>query len=148
MITDRLTNAHLYSSLGTRIQRAFEYLQNTDLHSLPTGKFDLDGKNLYINSQEYLTKLPEQGKWETHRLYIDLQYIISGTERIGYAHLSRLVQEDYDPGKDFLSLSGTGDFVTLSAGDFMLLFPEDAHMPGMAVENPTPVKKVVVKISL
>ena len=146
MITDRLSNAHLYHSLGAGIRRAFEYLQQTDLLSLPAGRYELDGKNLYVVSQEYTSKLPEQGKWEAHRRYIDLQYIISGTERIGYAHLSRLAQGDYNPEKDFLALSGVGDFVTLSAGDFMLLFPEDAHMPGMAVGDPVPVKKVVVKI--
>jgi YhcH/YjgK/YiaL family protein len=99
-------------------------------------------------SQEYNSKLPEQGKWEAHRRYIDLQYITVGTERIGYAHLSRLAQGDYNLEKDFLALTGTGDFVTLSAGDFMLLFPEDAHMPGMAVDAPIPVKKVVVKIAV
>lgn len=72
MITDRLTNAHLYSNLSSRIHRAFDYLRTTDLTSLPIGKFDLDGKIIYINSQEYLSKLPEQGKWEAHRQYIDL----------------------------------------------------------------------------
>jgi len=148
MITDRLTSAHLYKLLGAGIQRAFEYLLQTDLQSLPVGRYELDGKNLYVMSQEYTSKLPEQGKWEAHRRYIDIQYIISGTERIGYSHLSRLVQGDYNPEKDFLALTGVGDFLTLSAGDFMLLFPEDAHMPGMAVSDPVPVKKVVVKIAI
>jgi YhcH/YjgK/YiaL family protein len=148
MITDRLSNASLYLTLGAHIRRGFEYLQKTDLYSLPVGIYELDEKNLYINSQEYNSKLPAQGKWEAHRRYIDLQYIISGTERIGYAHVSRLTLGDYNPEKDFLALTGSGDFITLSAGDFMLLFPEDAHMPGMAVENPLPVKKVVVKIAV
>jgi biofilm protein TabA len=101
-----------------------------------------------VMSQEYISKLPEQGKWEAHRRYIDLQYVALGTERIGYAHLSRLTQGDYNPDKDFQALSGDGDFVILSAGDFMLLFPEDAHMPGMAVGDPVQVKKVVVKIAI
>ena len=148
MITDRLTNAHLYMHLGPRIQQAFEYLQHTDLLSLPPGRYELDGKNLYVMSQEYLSKLPDQGKWEAHRRYIDLQYITSGVERIGYAHLSRLAQGEYNPEKDFHALTGEGDFITLSSGDFLLLFPDDAHMPGMAVGNPVPVKKVVVKIAV
>jgi YhcH/YjgK/YiaL family protein len=148
MITDNLSNANLYLSLSAAIRRAFEYLQHTDLPSLPVGIFELDGKILYINSQEYNSKLPDQGKWEAHRRYIDLQYIVSGTERIGYAPLRRLTAGEYNPEKDFLSLTGSGDFVTLSAGDFMLLFPEDAHMPGMAVKDPVPVKKVVVKIAI
>jgi biofilm protein TabA len=148
MITDHLTNARIYYPLGERIQRAFEYLQQADLLSLPPGRFELDGKDLYVMSQEYTSKTPAQGKWEAHRRYIDLQYITLGTERIGYAHLNRLEQGDYNPEKDFLALTGEGDFITLSAGDFMLLFPEDAHMPGMAVSDPVPVKKVVLKIAV
>lgn len=146
MITDSLKNAHLYTSLGAGIRRAFEYLHETDLRSLTVGRIELDGKNLYVTSQEYTSKLPEQGKWEAHHHYIDLQYLISGTERIGYAPIGRLAPGDYNPEKDFQALTGTGDFITLAAGDFMLLFPEDAHMPGMAVGDPVPVKKVVVKI--
>lgn len=146
MITDHLSNAHLYTGLSTGIRRAFEYLQQTDLYSLSVGRIELDGKNLYVTSQEYITKLPDQGKWEAHRRYIDLQYIISGTEQIGYTPIDRLTLGEYNPDKDFQALSGSGNFITLSAGDFMLLFPDDAHMPGMAVDDPIPVKKVVVKI--
>jgi len=148
MITDRINYANLYHPLSSGIRHAFEYLQQTNLASLPPGKYEVGGGNLYVMSQEYTTKLPEQGKWEAHRRYIDLQYIVSGTERIGYAHLSRLSQGDYNSEKDFQALTGVGDYITLSAGDFMLLFPEDAHMPGMAVGDPVPVKKVVVKIAV
>lgn len=148
MIIDRLSNAHLYLSLSPNVRRAFEYLQKTDLAYLPVGIFEMDGKDLYVNSQEYNTKLPAQGKWEAHRRYIDLQYVISGTERIGYAHLSRLALGYYNAEKDVLSLMGSGDYVTLTAGDFMLLFPEDAHMPGMAIDGPVSVKKAVVKIAI
>jgi YhcH/YjgK/YiaL family protein len=146
MITDRLDNAHLYTPLSAGIRRAFEYLENTDLQALEVGRIELDGKNLYVTSQEYTSKLPDQGKWEAHHRYIDLQYIISGTERIGYAPIGRLTMGEYNPEKDFQALTGSGDFISLTAGDFMLLFPEDAHMPGMAITNPAPVKKVVVKI--
>ena len=67
MITDKLSNAQLYYPLGARFQRAFEYLQQTDLLSLPIGRFELDGKDLYVMSQEYTSRLPEQGRWEAHR---------------------------------------------------------------------------------
>jgi len=148
MSTDRLTNAHLYLGLGENIQRAFEYLQHVNLDTLPVGRLELDGIKMYVTSQEYATKLPEQGKWEAHRRYIDLQYLISGTERIGYSQLSKMTHGEYNPEKDFLALAGSGDFVTLNAGDFMLLFPEEAHMPGMAVDQPVLVKKAVVKIAI
>jgi YhcH/YjgK/YiaL family protein len=31
---------------------------------------------------------------------------------------------------------------------FMILFPDDAHMPGVAVTRPEPVRKIVVKIAV
>jgi len=55
---------------------------------------------------------------------------------------------EYDEAKDFLHLSGSGDPVTLPSGSFMLLWPADAHMPCLAVDQPAPIKKVVVKIAV
>ena len=148
MITDNISNANLYTGLGERFQRALAYLRETDLAALPVGRIELDGKNLYVLIQEYATKLPSTGKWEAHKRYIDIQYIITGQERICFAMLKRLKQGTYDPIKDFLPLSGEGDWVTLSNGDFMVLWPNDGHMPGMAIDVQTAVKKAVVKIAL
>ncbi len=67
---------------------------------------------------------------------------------MGYTRLNRMQLGAYDPAKDFQAMSGDGDYVTLSDGDFMLVWPEDAHRPGMAAGEPSPVKKVVVKIAV
>jgi YhcH/YjgK/YiaL family protein len=98
--------------------------------------------------QEYDTKLKEQGLWEAHRRYIDLQYVVQGTEGFGYANINHLKQSEYDSIKDFLPLHGDGDLVTVHDGSFILLLPEDAYMPGMAIDKPVQVKKVVIKIAI
>jgi biofilm protein TabA len=103
---------------------------------------------MYALVQEYNTKLKEEGKWEAHRRYIDLQYVVKGMEGIGYGNIHHLKQGEYDTAKDFLPLQGEGDLITLRSGSFVLLFPEDAHMPGMAIGSPAPVKKIVLKISI
>ena len=148
MIYDNIKNANTYANLGPRFQQAFDYLRKTDLSVLPVGRIELDGKNLYVMVQEYNSKLKEQGKWEAHKRYIDLQYIVSGTEKMGVAALGRLQMGEYNPDKDFQALSGEGVFLPLGPGDFMLLWPQDAHMPGMAIDAQVPVKKVVVKIAI
>lgn len=148
MIIDRLANSHLYAGLPPRIERAFQYLRETDLQATAVGRYELDGKNLFALVQEYSTKPRAQGRWEAHRRYIDVQYVVQGTEQIGYAHLSRLSAGEYDAVKDFLPLSGEGDYLTLSSGDFMLLYPKDGHMPGLALAEPSAVKKVVVKVAV
>jgi biofilm protein TabA len=148
MIVDLLANSHLYVGLNPRIDRAFAYLRETDLAALEPGDYEIDGKNIFARSLTYTTRVPEQGVWEAHRRYIDLQVMVEGAERICYAPLSRLAPDAYDETKDFLRLSGEGDSVTLPEGSFMLLWPGDGHMPCLAVGEPEPIKKVVVKIAV
>jgi YhcH/YjgK/YiaL family protein len=148
MIIDQITNSHLYYTLHPQIRLAFEYLQHTDLYSLRVGKNEIDGQNLYAMVQQYTTKPKEQGAWEAHRRYMDLHVVMQGIENIGYAYSSRLTQGEYDANKDFIRLFGAGDFLNLYYGNFALFMPEEAHMPGIAIDSPAPVKKIVVKIRI
>ncbi len=148
MIFDRITNAHIYAPLGRGIARALHYLEQTDLAALEPGRYEIEGASLYVVASEYSTKEPADGRWEAHRRYIDLQYVVRGTERIGHAMVDRLDAEPYDGQRDVMWLRGSGQFVTLEPGDFMILWPHDAHMPGIAPDSPAPVKKLVVKIAV
>ncbi|MBL0346951.1 YhcH/YjgK/YiaL family protein [Candidatus Villigracilis affinis] len=148
MVIDRIENAPLYYAIHPRFKSAFDYIRQIDINAIPVGRHEIDGENMYALVQEYNTKLKEEGKWEAHRRYIDLQYVVQGAEGMGYANIHHLQQGDYDTNKDFLPLFGEGDQVVLKSGYFVLLFPEDAHMPGMAIGNPKPAKKVVIKIAV
>jgi len=148
MIIDRIGNAHLYYAMHSRFKHAFDYIHQINVDSIPAGRYEIDGENMYALVQEYNTKLKEQGVWEAHRRYIDLQYVVQGAERIGCANINHLAQGEYDARKDFLPLHGEGDLVTVHSGSFVLLLPEDAHMPGLAIGSPALVKKVVVKIAV
>ena len=92
----------------------------------------------------------EQGKWECHRNYVDIQYIAEGVEQIGVNHIDKMhVVTEYNPEKDVAILGGKGDYVTLSEGSYGIFFPEDAHQPKVAPDNiPGPVKKVVIKVKI
>jgi YhcH/YjgK/YiaL family protein len=146
MIADRLTNAHRYTNLGPRIARAFEFLGRTDVSALADGRHELDGEHLYALVQRYTSKPMADGRWEAHRRYADLQYVAAGEERIGYGPIDRFTRNGYDTEKDFEALSGDGDFLRMGAGEFVLLWPGEAHMPQVASAAPAAVKKVVVKI--
>lgn len=148
MIADTLRNAHLYRGLSPRIALALEYLRSTDLLSAGLGTVEIEGSQVYALFQEYMTLRCSQGAWEAHRQYIDLQCVLAGAERIGYANITRLSSGVYDPTRDVLPLCGEGEFLTLGPGDFMLLFPGDAHLPRVAVGAPARVRKVVVKIAI
>lgn len=147
MIIDSLKNASLYFGVQHRISAGLRWLETQDLAKLAPGRYELDGKNLFAVVSEYETKPKDQGKWEAHKSYCDIQCVISGMEAIGYAPLEVCRLGAYDEGKDFQAiLQAPGDFLTVRSGMFMILAPQDAHMPGLAAEAPAPVKKVVVKV--
>lgn len=148
MIIDRLPNAYRYRSLNRGIDRAIEFLQRPDLSSLAAGRYDIDLDRVYALVSEYTSSPMGERRWEAHRRYLDLHYMIRGTERIGYSPVSQMQIETYDEGKDMLWLSGTGEYLTLLRDHFMLLCPEDAHMPGVADGEPIDVRKIVVKIQV
>lgn len=145
MIIDRLEEAQLIYPLHHSFEKAFVYLRSTNLAALPPGKIHLDGDSLFVLVQEYQTKQIEQGKWEAHKRYIDIQYIVSGEELVNYANISKMKLGNYDPERDFQSMNGEGQKIELSAGSFMVFFPQDAHMPGLSIVESKTVRKVVVK---
>ncbi|MBA4251762.1 MAG: YhcH/YjgK/YiaL family protein [Chlorobiaceae bacterium] len=149
MIVDQLKNNHYYSSLGERFQKAFNYLLETDFDSLDDGKHLIEGEDIFALVSKYETKPLSMGKWESHKEYIDLQYVHSGREKMGYASSEKLISlGDYDVERDVTFYKGEGKFLVFDKGEFILLFPSDIHMPGIAVNISSTVKKIVVKIKI
>jgi YhcH/YjgK/YiaL family protein len=147
MIVDALDNALLYFGLGEGIKKGLLYIGGTDFSSLETGRHDIEGDQLFAMVQKYETKPLENGKWEAHRRYWDIQYVVKGVEQLHYANVGHLSAGEYDAEKDFLGLDGEGDQITLREGMFAILSPQDAHMPGMALGPSTEVNKVVIKVA-
>jgi YhcH/YjgK/YiaL family protein len=146
VVLDEIANASLYFALGPRIRKALEFIRSTPLSALPVGRQAIDGDTIVASVADYTTKDEAAGRWEAHRTHIDIQTVISGEELIGVAPLASLRAEPYDDIQDILFASGQGDVVTLTAGRFVVLFPHDAHMPGLRIGAPAPVRKLVIKI--
>ncbi len=149
MIADRLDRADQYGGLPARIRTAIDWLRATDLAALSVGRVDLEGDALFALVQEYDTKPMADGLWEAHRKYIDVQYVVRGRERMGYTPLETItITKPYDEEKDYLNGTGPGSFVDAPAGMVFVLWPGDAHMPGMQVDGPEPVRKIVLKVAV
>lgn len=148
MIIDRLKNASLYLGISEELEIALRYLQGSDMSNVKSGRHEIDGSRIYAIAQKYETKHREDGLWEAHRRYIDVQYIIKGIELIGYANIENLEMEEYDDVKDRLTLKGDGDFLVVRAGTFVIFTPQDAHMPGLAVDTPEIIEKIVLKVKV
>jgi YhcH/YjgK/YiaL family protein len=147
MIVDLLKNADLYGGINSRLSIALKYLQTTDLEKLQIGKHEIMGSEIFAVVSEYNSKSFGEAKWEAHQKYADIQVLISGEEKMGYAHLQTMkITESYNSEKDIVFLDGHGDYINAKPGAFVIFFPHDAHQPGVAVNGSIPVKKVVVKV--
>jgi YhcH/YjgK/YiaL family protein len=150
MIVDCLENAALYHGLGPRFKMALDYLSRTDFSQMPDGRYELDGDNVFAIVVRYETKPADAAKWEAHRKYTDVQYMVEGRERMGYTPLNaRLTaSQPYDSEKDVVFYNAQGDFIDAPAGRFIIFMPHDVHAPGIAADAkaaPSRVFKVVVK---
>lgn len=149
MILDKLENSAIYEGISENLRKGFEYLKNTNLESIETGKYEIDGMNVFAMFSEYETKKQEDCRPEAHRDYADIQYIISGKEAIGFVTLKDQPETlAYQPEKDIVFFASETSPLLLEAGMFAVFFPQDVHRPCMQIDGPEKVKKVVIKVKL
>lgn len=150
MILDKLANAQRYYCLGPKFEKAFQYLADTDFSTLAKGKYEIDGTDIFAIVNEYDTIEVAGEQMESHKKYIDIQYMVNGEEQIGHDFLQgQTPSKAYDEEKDFMLFGEKPSFFTrLAAGSFAIFFPTDLHMPNLKVEASIPVKKIVIKVSV
>lgn len=152
MIIDKLENAEFYYGLGEGFKKGFEFLKNTDLINLENGKYEIDGENLFVSVQDYHTKPESEGKFEAHKKYADIQFIIIGEEKLGYTNIENCKATTfYDDNNDIVFLESeekANRFAAAGESYFLIFMPQDAHMPCISKESSTYVKKAVVKVKL
>ena len=151
MILDTIDNTHLYTSLHASFEKALEILRDSTLPQKGDGRYTVDGDEVYYMIQRYATKPMSQGRLEAHRKYIDIQFLLSGQELLGYAPVKDLtVAEEYNPQKDIAFFNTPKDItkIKLEPGLFCILFPDDAHLPCCHLAEPAEARKVVIKIRL
>jgi YhcH/YjgK/YiaL family protein len=147
VIIDVIENANLYRKVNSKFSKAFDFLRNTDLLRLNPGKYEIEGSCIYAVVDNYFTRPKKEGLWEAHHRYIDIQYVAKNKEQMGYANLGQMQKcTKYDQEKDILFFKGTGSSFIISAGTFVIFYPQDVHMPGIAIAKPEAVIKIVLKI--
>ena len=146
MILDHIKNIQNYSFLGGPLYRALEFIRDTDFGELECRTYEVEGRDLFFFIQSYETRdsndLPE-----AHRNYIDIQYVISGKERMGVGQLEDMTEVEAKPANDVWFYHGPMDTVTVPEGMFAVFFPNDAHAPCVSpAEGPCNVRKCVFKV--
>ncbi|MBQ7800509.1 MAG: YhcH/YjgK/YiaL family protein [Oscillospiraceae bacterium] len=151
MVYDSIKNCKTYYGMHKNFEKAFDFIKKAVSENLAVGKYELDGRELFASVQEYDSKTDEQAKNEAHKNYIDIQYVVSGTEIIESVEIEKATPNtEYNAEKDVMFYDKSEDAVTLilTEGEYAILYPQDVHRPGLCVGTPAPVKKIVVKVKL
>lgn len=148
MVLDKLQNASRYYAMHPLFEKAFQFLQQTDLNSLPIGQQAIEGKDLFVIISEGSGVNEQDARLEVHRKYIDIQYVISGTDHMGWKDLAQCKTPD-DPYTEERDAAFFPDKINnwfdVPAGSFTIFYPDDAHAAMITEEN---VRKVVLKIKV
>lgn len=149
MVHDHIKHASEYFNLSPGIRAALEFLAAADLDALAPGRHDVQGDAVFALVSDYDTRTPADTFWEAHRRHIDVQFVQRGQEEIGYGNLGAFEAAPYDEEKDLVVATGESERrVRVDAGEFVILFPHDVHMPGLTGRRRSSVRKVVVKVRL
>lgn len=148
MILDSLANGGRYLALNPLFAAAMEFLRRADLASLPEGRHEIQGDRLFALVARAQGKGAAGAKLEVHRKYIDIQYVVSGTEVIGWRAIEtcRQAAGPFDQTKDIGFFADPADsWVTVPAGHLAILLPHDAHAP---LAGSGPLHKVILKVAV
>jgi len=152
MITSTLSQLHWYKTIGPNFSKAIDYALTTDFTSMEPGSYPVEGDSIFAIVNEYTTKPLTECDPESHRDYTDIQIMITGIEKFGYTPLI-----DQEPTTPFdlendLALYTMEEeelnYITLYPGQFIIFFPSDIHQPQGFHHQPSPAKKVVIKVAV
>jgi len=152
MVVTDLDHSDHQTAGAPGLRKAFAFLRSPGIHQLPDGRVEIDGDRVFALVQRYDTMMTDAPRFESHRKYIDVQFIVSGEEVIGWAPAARMTVTDaYNADKDICFgtvAKGTWTPLHLHAGQLAVLWPEDGHAPKLASSASVPVMKIVVKVAV
>lgn len=88
------------------LQKALDFILDNDLENMESGKYEIQGDDIFANVDNKTTKLFQNAHSEVHNTYIDIHYTIIGHERLGFAlrQEGEGILEDNLEAKDVLFL--------------------------------------------
>ncbi len=148
MIVANIQNKAEYYGIHPELDKALDCLNPEFLEQAATEKTLLDGENLFVTKFHLETVPEEETFFEAHRQYLDIQVVTQGQERVEIAHPDTLTLTEHSG--DFYGYTGTGEqTVVLRPGNFLIVFPGDAHRLRLPVgESGKPFTRVVFKIKV
>lgn len=137
-------------TLQEKIDATLEAIENLNYEKTELGKIIID-EDIFLLVQKYMSKDPEVARFETHNDYLDIQYVVSGKECMEIAPKTIMtVTEPYDAARDveFYEDVENATKVVLTDGAYVIVYPTDAHKPGVRVGASMEIKKIVAKVRI
>lgn len=151
MIVDELSNWAGYANISPRLATAFRYLEEKSWMELPEGEYPIEGRDVFARIMRVEPEPIEGSPFETHYHYVDIHYLVSGEEVLGWAPLPGLVPcKEYNSEKDVIFFHPPRDYVSfkLKPGQFALFLPNDPHSPARCLDKAGEIQKILVKVKL
>jgi YhcH/YjgK/YiaL family protein len=147
MIVDSWSEAARYEALHPRFARAFEFFLRAGLATMAPGRYDIDGSRLYLSVDVAEGRGREGARLESHRRYIDIQYVVDGDEEIGWQPVAGCrAPGRYDEARDIVFYDDRpASWISLPPGHFAIFFPGDAHAP---LGGRGAIRKAIVKVAV
>jgi biofilm protein TabA len=133
------------------IIKGLEYLGRTDFSRTEIGKHEIEGVQIFALVQEQQTGPKADRRPEAHTKNIDIQFVIEGTDVIGFGlpDPANEIEEDLLSEKDcvfYKNVKAETDLI-LTAGMYAIFFPEEVHRPNCQYGANGKLRKVVVKVA-
>jgi YhcH/YjgK/YiaL family protein len=132
-----------------RLAKAFEFLETASLGEKPAGRYPIDGDRMYVLIQQTKPRDPKTRRFETHRKYLDIHYLVRGQELIGSTPVATLhVSDPYkaDTDVELFDVPERYERLILTPGEFAVFFPGQGHLPGCRADSDEELRKAVVKV--
>lgn len=146
MIIDTLDNLEQYAALNPLFPKVVEFLKANDLNKMEDGKYEIEGKDLFVNITTSKGKTPDEAVIETHNKMIDIQIPLTAAETYGYTQRGALPEVPYNAEKDITKIPdlAANSYVTCQPGMMAIFFPQDGHAPCIA--GVPELRKAIFKI--
>ena len=133
------------------IQTAIKYLKENDFVSMETGVYEIQGKDIYAQVFDAQTEPADKKRPEVHEKYVDVQFLASGRERLGFApDMGKYEVDERIDERDLIFYKEVENegFIEATPGCYCIFFPNDVHRPAVMADEAMTVRKVVVKVAV
>ena len=149
MIIAKNSDAKQYLGIHPNLDEALRHITPEFLESLGSERVELIAGQVWCTRFTYETVSDEDSFFEAHEKFLDIHLMLRGSERVEIAPPDTLEAFRSEPENDFYAYRGQGrQKLILSPGDFLVVFPADAHKIKMFVDEPKRVTKAVFKIKI